>query len=139
MYRKKTHPDLAELELVVSSSRIEARGDTSGLATIVVILQRIVDRVSIALAQVESRIEKALSRIDGESRNNAEELHKENMSCFATPVMKYGIWKYSHIKEHESYQFGQSCDHESKVRTGMSIQNSRRDRQLVRLPARYKF
>ena len=72
-----THPDLAELELVVSSSRIEARGNTGGLATIVIILQGIVDRVGIALAEVESRIEQTLSGIDGESRNNAEELHKE--------------------------------------------------------------
>ncbi len=74
---KKTHPDLAELELVVSSSRIKARGNTSRLAAIVVILQGIVDRVSIALAQVESRIEKALAGIDGESRNDAEELQRK--------------------------------------------------------------
>ncbi len=75
--KAETHPDLAKLELVVSSSRIKARGDSSRLAAIMVILKGIVNRVGIALAQVESRIEKALAGVDGESRNNAEELHTQ--------------------------------------------------------------
>ena len=76
--RGQTYPDLAELVVHVARGRVEARGYAGGLATVVVVLERVVDGVGVALAEVEGRVEQLGAGGNSKARNDAENpLHSQ--------------------------------------------------------------
>ena len=71
-------PRVAELVSEVAARRVKSRSNASGRATIVVILQGIVQAIGVLLSEVKGRVEELSARSDLETGKDSQELPHDN-------------------------------------------------------------